>query len=157
MPPSAPPAAAVAGREVGVVGHTAWMDAAILSAAGVPTVVFGPGGEGAHAVEEWVDLGEVEQCARTLAAVAAGSGAGCAAPAGPPPLRRASPEHGRAIAVGAGRRGQSSRNSRSFAQRGSGSRSWWCSGPAVLRFAPHSGHSPAQSGVHTTCTGSASA
>ena len=48
------------------------MDAAILSAAGVPTVVFGPGGEGAHAVEEWVDLGEVEQCARTLAAVAAG-------------------------------------------------------------------------------------
>ena len=46
------------------------MDAAILSAAGVPTVVFGPGGEGAHAVEEWVDLGEVERCARTLAAVA---------------------------------------------------------------------------------------
>ena len=64
--------AAVTGREVEVVGHTAWMDAAILSAAGVPTVVFGPGGEGAHAVEEWVDLGEVEQCARTLVAVAAG-------------------------------------------------------------------------------------
>jgi acetylornithine deacetylase len=63
---------AVTGREVEVVGHTAWMDAAILSAAGVPTVVFGPGGAGAHAVEEWVDLGEVEQCARTLAAVAAG-------------------------------------------------------------------------------------
>ena len=63
---------AVTGREVEVVGHTAWMDAAILSAAGVPTVVFGPGGEGAHAVEEWVDLGEVEQCARTLVAVAAG-------------------------------------------------------------------------------------
>jgi acetylornithine deacetylase len=64
--------AAVTGREVDVVGHTAWMDAAILSAAGVPTVVFGPGGEGAHAVEEWVDLGEVEQCARALVAVAAG-------------------------------------------------------------------------------------
>jgi acetylornithine deacetylase/succinyl-diaminopimelate desuccinylase-like protein len=57
---------------VEVVGHTAWMDAAILSAAGVPTVVFGPGGAGAHAVEEWVDLAEVEHCARTLAAVAAG-------------------------------------------------------------------------------------
>ena len=46
------------------------MHAAILSAAGVPTVVFGPGGAGAHAVEEWVDLGEVEQCARVLAGVA---------------------------------------------------------------------------------------
>jgi acetylornithine deacetylase/succinyl-diaminopimelate desuccinylase family protein len=64
--------AAVTGREVDVVGHTAWMDAAVLGAAGVPTIVFGPGGEGAHAVEEWVDLAEVEQCARTLAAVAAG-------------------------------------------------------------------------------------
>ena len=57
---------AVTGREVEVVGHTAWMDAAILSAAGVPTVVFGPGGEGAHAVEEWVDLDSVEACADGL-------------------------------------------------------------------------------------------
>jgi acetylornithine deacetylase len=63
--------AEVAGREIEVVGHTAWMDAAILAAAGIPTVVFGPGGEGAHAVEEWVDLSEVEQCARVLAGVAA--------------------------------------------------------------------------------------
>jgi acetylornithine deacetylase len=61
----------VAGRAVELVGHTVWMDAAILAAAGIPTVVFGPGGEGAHAVEEWVDLAEVEQCARVLAAVAA--------------------------------------------------------------------------------------
>jgi acetylornithine deacetylase len=64
-------AAAVTGRESEVVGHTAWMDAAILGAAGVPTVVFGPGGAGAHAVEEWVDLDDVERCARTLVAVAA--------------------------------------------------------------------------------------
>ena len=48
------------------------MDAAILTAAGIPTVVFGPGGDGAHAVEEWVDLGAVERCARMLVAVAAG-------------------------------------------------------------------------------------
>jgi acetylornithine deacetylase len=47
------------------------MDAAILAAAGVPTVVFGPGGAGAHAVEEWVDLDDVERCARALLAVAA--------------------------------------------------------------------------------------
>jgi acetylornithine deacetylase len=63
--------AAVTGREIDVLGHWAWMDAAILAAAGVPTVVFGPGGAGAHAVEEWVDLDDVERCARTLVAVAA--------------------------------------------------------------------------------------
>jgi acetylornithine deacetylase len=63
--------AAVTGREIDVLGHWAWMDAAILAAAGVPTVVFGPGGAGAHAVEEWVDLDDVERCARALLAVAA--------------------------------------------------------------------------------------
>jgi acetylornithine deacetylase/succinyl-diaminopimelate desuccinylase-like protein len=61
----------VVGHEIEVVGHTAWMDAAILAAAGIPTVVFGPGGEGAHAVEKWVDLSEVERCARVLTEVAA--------------------------------------------------------------------------------------
>ena len=33
-----------------------WADAAFIAAAGIPTVMFGPGGEGAHAVEEWVSL-----------------------------------------------------------------------------------------------------
>jgi acetylornithine deacetylase len=47
------------------------MDAAILSAAGIPTVVFGPGGGGAHAVEEWVEMADVEACARVLVGVAA--------------------------------------------------------------------------------------
>jgi len=56
----------VAGPEVATVGHAAWMDAAVLAAAGIPTVVFGPGGEGAHAREEWVDLGDVEACAEVL-------------------------------------------------------------------------------------------
>jgi acetylornithine deacetylase len=54
-----------------VVGQTPWMDAAILAAAGIPTVVFGPSGEGAHAVEEWVELASVERCAEVLTAVAA--------------------------------------------------------------------------------------
>ena len=48
------------------------MDSAILDQAGIPTVVFGPGGEGAHAVVEWVDLASVERCAEVLVAVAAG-------------------------------------------------------------------------------------
>jgi acetylornithine deacetylase len=64
-------AAATLGREPEIMGHTAWMDAAFTQAAGMPTVVFGPHGDGAHAVEEWVDLESVEACARTLLASAA--------------------------------------------------------------------------------------
>ena len=63
-------AAALLGREPAIVGATAWMDSAILSAAGIPTVVFGPGGEGAHAVVEWVDLEQVGRCVEVLVACA---------------------------------------------------------------------------------------
>jgi acetylornithine deacetylase len=61
----------ILGREPETVGHTAWMDAAFTQAAGIPTVVFGPHGAGAHEVEEWVDLASVEACAQTLLATAA--------------------------------------------------------------------------------------
>jgi len=64
------------GRPPAVRGHSAWMDAAFTAAAGIPTVVFGPHGAGAHAVEEWVDLGSVRECAEALLATA---GAFCAA------------------------------------------------------------------------------
>jgi acetylornithine deacetylase len=50
-----------------IYGDTPWMDAALTQAAGIPTVVFGPHGAGAHAVEEWVDVASVEVCARVLA------------------------------------------------------------------------------------------
>ena len=63
-------AVTVLGREPATIGHAAWMDAAVLSAAGIPTVVFGPSGAGAHAVEEWVDVPSVERCAEVLEAVA---------------------------------------------------------------------------------------
>ncbi len=53
-----------------VVGVPFWADSALLAAAGIPTVVFGPSGEGAHAVEEWVDLASAERCAEIYAAVA---------------------------------------------------------------------------------------
>ena len=46
------------------------MDAALIQAAGIPTVVFGPAGEGAHAVDEWVDLASVDTCAAVLVAAA---------------------------------------------------------------------------------------
>ncbi|HTE62423.1 MAG TPA: M20/M25/M40 family metallo-hydrolase [Solirubrobacteraceae bacterium] len=63
-------AAAHLGREARVQGHSAWMDAAFTSAAGIPTVVFGPSGAGAHEVEEWVDLASVRDCAEVLVATA---------------------------------------------------------------------------------------
>ena len=52
------------------IGHTGWMDSALLSASGIPTVIFGPGGGGAHAVVEWSNLEQVERCAEILTAVA---------------------------------------------------------------------------------------
>lgn len=58
------------GRAPVVVGWAAWMDSAFLDQAGIPTVVFGPGGEGAHETVEWVDLASVERCAEVLLASA---------------------------------------------------------------------------------------
>jgi acetylornithine deacetylase len=59
-------AEAVTGRPAEVYGETYWMDAALIQAAGIPTVVFGPGGEGAHSVDEWVDTASVDACAEGL-------------------------------------------------------------------------------------------
>jgi acetylornithine deacetylase len=63
-------AANVMGEERRLYGDTPWMDAALLNAANIPTIVFGPSGAGAHAVEEWADLESVQRCADTLLAVA---------------------------------------------------------------------------------------
>ncbi|HEX9134122.1 MAG TPA: ArgE/DapE family deacylase [Ktedonobacteraceae bacterium] len=63
-------ATTIRGQEPTEIGHMAWMDSALLSAAGIPTVIFGPGGEGAHAVVEWSNLEHVARCAEILAAVA---------------------------------------------------------------------------------------
>lgn len=58
------------GRAPRFVGELPWFDAALLGAAGIPTVMFGPSGAGAHAAEEWVDLPSVATCAAVLADVA---------------------------------------------------------------------------------------
>jgi acetylornithine deacetylase len=63
-------ASRVLARQPALIGHLAWEDAAVLQAAGIPTVVFGPAGEGAHATEEWVDVASVEACAQTITALA---------------------------------------------------------------------------------------
>ena len=56
-------------EEPNVSGGFGWMDSAILGTAGIPTVIFGPDGAGAHAAEEWVDLGSVESCTGILMSV----------------------------------------------------------------------------------------
>ena len=71
--PGDAPIAELVARHAGgpeVVGVPFWADSALLSSAGIPTVVFGPAGEGAHAVEEWVDLVSVERCVEIYTAVA---------------------------------------------------------------------------------------
>ena len=57
-------------RPLQISGVPFWTDAAILSAAGIPSVLFGPAGSGAHAVEEWVDLASVRTCAEIYLATA---------------------------------------------------------------------------------------
>lgn len=58
---------AALGKETGIHGMFGWLDSAILSRAGIPVAVYGPGGTGAHAAVEYVDLESVRQCAATLA------------------------------------------------------------------------------------------
>jgi acetylornithine deacetylase len=60
-------------RTVGVadlVGAPFWTDAALVADAGIPTVLLGPGGEGAHAEVEWVDVTSLERLRELVVAVA---------------------------------------------------------------------------------------
>jgi acetylornithine deacetylase len=49
---------------------TFWTDAAILGAAGIPSVVFGPGGAGLHGIEEFAWIDQTLACRDTLVDVA---------------------------------------------------------------------------------------
>ena len=60
----------VLGEPVPIGGASYWADGAFIAAAGIPTVLFGPGGEGAHAIEEWVSISDTEAVARTLVRLA---------------------------------------------------------------------------------------
>jgi acetylornithine deacetylase len=53
------------------VGALFWTDAALIAGAGIPTVLFGPAGEGAHAVIEWVDLASLDRVRDVVGRVAA--------------------------------------------------------------------------------------
>jgi len=70
--PDAPVAAAAAAAiqetigSVEFAGMAAWTDTALLAAAGIPGVVFGPCGRGLHGAEEYVELDSVTTCAEVL-------------------------------------------------------------------------------------------
>ncbi|MBL8128749.1 MAG: M20/M25/M40 family metallo-hydrolase [Chloroflexia bacterium] len=59
----------VRGTAAPVSGAFGWMDSALLAAAGIPTVILGPDGEGAHADEEWVDLSSALATAEALSGI----------------------------------------------------------------------------------------
>ena len=52
------------------IGALFWTDAALFAGAGIPTVLFGPSGEGAHAVVEWVSLASLDRVREVVRSVA---------------------------------------------------------------------------------------
>lgn len=61
----------VSGTRPEIVGMSYWADSAFISSLGIPTVLFGPSGEGAHADIEWVSVSDTIACAEVLVAAAA--------------------------------------------------------------------------------------
>jgi acetylornithine deacetylase len=52
-----------------VTGASFWTDAAVLGHAGIPSVLFGPGGAGLHSIEEYVRIADVVTCRDALVAL----------------------------------------------------------------------------------------
>jgi acetylornithine deacetylase len=59
-----------AGCVTATTGMSFWTDAAVLAGAGVPSVLFGPGGAGLHSVEEYVNVSEIVACRDALTGLA---------------------------------------------------------------------------------------
>ena len=54
-----------------LVGMSAWTDAALLNAAGIPAICFGPGDMGlAHAAEEYIEVREVQMATEVIVTLA---------------------------------------------------------------------------------------
>jgi acetylornithine deacetylase len=56
----------VTGRRPRLTGKLGWPESALLNAAGIPAVNFGPGGDGSHADVEYVRAPDVAACAAVL-------------------------------------------------------------------------------------------
>jgi acetylornithine deacetylase/succinyl-diaminopimelate desuccinylase-like protein len=61
---------AAAGPETGLAPMSYWADSAFLAAAGIPTVLYGPEGEGAHAEVEWASRSGTTTAAAVLTRLA---------------------------------------------------------------------------------------
>ena len=66
LPQALVAAAATTGCATGTTGMSFWTDAAVLAGAGVPSVLFGPGGAGLHSLEEYVNIEDVLACRDAL-------------------------------------------------------------------------------------------
>ena len=66
LPRTLAAAAVQAGCTTTTTGMSFWTDAAILAGAGIPSVLFGPGGAGLHSIEEYVRISEVIACRDAL-------------------------------------------------------------------------------------------
>ncbi|MCX6018752.1 MAG: M20/M25/M40 family metallo-hydrolase [Chloroflexi bacterium] len=58
------------GHPLTLAGAAYWADSALFQSAGIPTVLLGPRGAGAHADVEWVDLDSVSRCCDLYTALA---------------------------------------------------------------------------------------
>jgi acetylornithine deacetylase len=63
-------ALARAGGQPRITGASFWTDAAVLGHAGIPSVLFGPGGAGLHSTEEYVNVADVLVCRDALVELA---------------------------------------------------------------------------------------
>jgi len=63
-------ASEAAGGRPSITGASFWTDAAILGHAGIPSVLFGPGGAGLHSIEEYVFVADVLHCRDALVELA---------------------------------------------------------------------------------------
>jgi acetylornithine deacetylase len=57
-------------RPAELAGVSYWADASLIANAGVPTVLHGPSGDGAHAISEWASASSTIDCTHTLIQVA---------------------------------------------------------------------------------------
>jgi acetylornithine deacetylase len=59
------------GMSTTVAGMSAWTDAALLNAVGIPAICFGPGDMGlAHAAEEYIEVPEIQRATEVLVSLA---------------------------------------------------------------------------------------
>ena len=63
-------ALAQAGGQPHITGASFWTDAAVLGHAGIPSILFGPGGAGLHSTEEYVNVADVLVCRDALVELA---------------------------------------------------------------------------------------